>query len=89
MVGECPMTTVVLSDEGQVPLPADLRRRLGLGAGVRLELSEESDWTAATRSSHTSPDGHHEPCRHDQGTLARGTASARGLRSRLAAGAWV
>ena len=32
------MTTVVLSDEGQVPLPADLRRRLGLGAGARLEL---------------------------------------------------
>ena len=37
------MTTVVLSDEGQVPLPADLRRRLGLGAGARLELSEEPD----------------------------------------------
>lgn len=43
MVGECPMTTVVLSDERQVPLPADLRWRLGVGAGVRLELSEESD----------------------------------------------
>jgi bifunctional DNA-binding transcriptional regulator/antitoxin component of YhaV-PrlF toxin-antitoxin module len=27
------MTTVVLSDEGQVQLPADLRRRLGLDAG--------------------------------------------------------
>ncbi|MGA7983438.1 MAG: AbrB/MazE/SpoVT family DNA-binding domain-containing protein [Chromatiaceae bacterium] len=37
------MTTVILSDEGQVPLPADLRRRLGLGAGARLELSEEPD----------------------------------------------
>ncbi|MCB2262861.1 MAG: AbrB/MazE/SpoVT family DNA-binding domain-containing protein [Candidatus Thiosymbion ectosymbiont of Robbea hypermnestra] len=37
------MTTVVLSDEGQVPLPADLRQRLGLGAGARLELSEEPD----------------------------------------------
>lgn len=37
------MTTVVLSDEGQVPLPADLRRRLGLGAGTRLELSELPD----------------------------------------------
>ena len=37
------MTTVVLSDEGQVQLPADLRRRLGLDAGARLELSEEPD----------------------------------------------
>jgi antitoxin PrlF len=37
------MTTVVLSDEGQVPLPAELRRRLGLGAGAQLELSEEVD----------------------------------------------
>jgi len=37
------MTTVVLSDEGQVPLPEDLRQRLGLGAGARLELSEEPD----------------------------------------------
>lgn len=37
------MTTVVLSDEGQVQLPADLRRRFGLGAGTRLELSELPD----------------------------------------------
>jgi len=37
------MTTVVLSDEAQVPLLADLRRRLGLDAGARLELSEEPD----------------------------------------------
>jgi antitoxin PrlF len=37
------MSTVVLSAEGQVPLPADLRRRLGIDAGARLELSEEPD----------------------------------------------
>ena len=37
------MTTVVVSSKGQIVLPADLRRRLGLGAGTRLELSEESD----------------------------------------------
>jgi len=37
------MTTVVLSDEGQVPFPANLRRWLGLGAGARLELSEVPD----------------------------------------------
>lgn len=37
------MTTVILSDEGQIPLPVDLRRRLGLDAGARLELSEEPD----------------------------------------------
>jgi AbrB family looped-hinge helix DNA binding protein len=37
------MTTVVVSSKGQIVLPAELRRRLGLGAGARLELSEESD----------------------------------------------
>jgi AbrB family looped-hinge helix DNA binding protein len=30
--------------QGQIVLPAALRRRLGLGAGTRLELSEEPDW---------------------------------------------
>lgn len=37
------MTTVVVSSKGQIVLPAALRRRLGLGAGTRLELSEEPD----------------------------------------------
>jgi AbrB family looped-hinge helix DNA binding protein len=37
------MATVVVSSKGQIVLPADLRRRLGLGAGTRLELSEEPD----------------------------------------------
>ena len=37
------MTTVVVSSKGQIVLPAALRRRLGLSAGTRLELSEEPD----------------------------------------------
>ncbi len=37
------MTTVVISSKGQIVLPADLRRRLGLGAGTRLDVSEEPD----------------------------------------------
>lgn len=37
------MATVIVSDEGQVQLPADLRRRLELEAGARLELLEEPD----------------------------------------------
>jgi len=37
------MTTVVVSSKGQVVLPAALRRRLGLGAGTRLEVLEEAD----------------------------------------------
>lgn len=43
MIGDFPLSTVVLSAEGQVSLPADLRRRLGLDAGARLELFEEPD----------------------------------------------
>jgi antitoxin PrlF len=37
------MATVVVSSKGQVVLPAALRRRLGLGAGTRLEVLEEAD----------------------------------------------
>jgi antitoxin PrlF len=37
------MTTVVVSSKGQIVLPAALRRRLGLGAGTKLDLSEEPD----------------------------------------------
>lgn len=37
------MTTVVVSSKGQSVLPAALRRRLGLGAGARLEGVEEPD----------------------------------------------
>lgn len=37
------MSTLIVSSKGQVVLPAALRRRLGLGAGTRLELLEEGD----------------------------------------------
>ena len=37
------MSTLLVSSKGQIVLPAALRRRLGMGAGSRLELLEESD----------------------------------------------
>ena len=37
------MSTVTVSSKGQVVLPADLRRRLGLAAGAKLEIVEEAD----------------------------------------------
>jgi antitoxin PrlF len=37
------MSIVTVSSKGQVVLPATARRRLGLGAGSRLEVLEESD----------------------------------------------
>jgi antitoxin PrlF len=37
------MSTLVVSSKGQIVLPAALRRRLGLSAGARLELVEQSD----------------------------------------------
>ncbi len=37
------MSTVVVSSNGRIALPAELRRRLGLGVGARLEVSEEPD----------------------------------------------
>ncbi|MCY7306230.1 MAG: AbrB/MazE/SpoVT family DNA-binding domain-containing protein [Rhodoferax sp.] len=37
------MSTLLVSSKGQIVLPAAIRRRLGLGAGSRLEISEESD----------------------------------------------
>jgi AbrB family looped-hinge helix DNA binding protein len=35
------MSSILVSSKGQVVLPADVRRRLGLSAGSRLELIEE------------------------------------------------
>ncbi len=35
------MPVVTLSSKGQIVLPAALRRRLGLAAGARLDVSEE------------------------------------------------
>jgi antitoxin PrlF len=37
------MPTIVVSSKGQIVLPAALRRRLGMGAGARIEVLEESD----------------------------------------------
>ena len=37
------MSSLVVSSKGQVVLPAALRRRLGMGAGARLEVVEVAD----------------------------------------------
>lgn len=37
------MPTLLVSSKGQIVLPAALRRRLGMGAGARLEAVEEPD----------------------------------------------
>ena len=37
------MSTLLVSSKGQIVLPAVLRRRLGMGAGARIEVVEESD----------------------------------------------
>lgn len=37
------MSSVLVSAKGQVVLPAELRRRLGLNPGARLEVTEEPD----------------------------------------------
>lgn len=37
------MPTLLVSSKGQIVLPAALRRRLGMGAGARLEVLEKPD----------------------------------------------
>jgi antitoxin PrlF len=37
------MTTMTLSSKGQIVLPANIRKRLGLMAGSQLEIIEEQD----------------------------------------------
>jgi len=37
------MSTLLMSSKGQIVLPAALRRRLGMGAGARIEVLEEPD----------------------------------------------
>jgi len=37
------MSTLVVSSKGQIVLPAALRRRLGMGAGARIQVFEEPD----------------------------------------------
>jgi antitoxin PrlF len=37
------MATLTVSSKGQIVLPADVRRRLGMGAGAKIEMLEEAD----------------------------------------------
>jgi antitoxin PrlF len=37
------MATLTISSKGQIVLPADIRRRLGLVAGTQIEIIEEQD----------------------------------------------
>jgi antitoxin PrlF len=37
------MTTMTISSKGQIVLPANIRKRLGLMAGSQLEIIEEQD----------------------------------------------
>jgi antitoxin PrlF len=37
------MSTLLVSSKGQIVLPAALRRKLGMVAGARIEVLEESD----------------------------------------------
>jgi AbrB family looped-hinge helix DNA binding protein len=37
------MQTLLVSSKGQIVVPAALRRRLGMGAGARIEVLEEPD----------------------------------------------
>lgn len=40
---ESKVSTLLVSSKGQIVLPAEIRRRLGMGAGARIEVVEESD----------------------------------------------
>ena len=37
------MAVLTVSSKGQIVLPAGVRRRLGLGAGAKIEIVEEAD----------------------------------------------
>ena len=37
------MATLTVSSKGQIVIPAALRRRLGMGAGAKIEILEECD----------------------------------------------
>ena len=43
------MTTAVLTSKGQVTIPAEVRRRMGLGTGDRIEFVELDDGGFAIR----------------------------------------
>lgn len=49
--------SVVLGDRGRLVLPADLRRKLGLKQGSKLQLSIESDGTLVLRPYATIVEG--------------------------------
>jgi AbrB family looped-hinge helix DNA binding protein len=40
---ETDMPTLLVSSKGQIVLPAEMRRRLGMGAGARIAVLEEPD----------------------------------------------
>jgi AbrB family looped-hinge helix DNA binding protein len=40
---ETDMPTLLVSSKGQIVLPAEMRRRLGMGAGARIAMLEEPD----------------------------------------------
>jgi len=40
---EINMSTLLVSSKGQIVLPDEMRRRLGMGVGARIEVLEESD----------------------------------------------
>lgn len=44
------MTTATLSSKGQITLPAEARRRLGLEAGVRLAIETRGDEIVVRRA---------------------------------------
>jgi AbrB family looped-hinge helix DNA binding protein len=43
MKGVDAMYTLKVSSKGQIVLPAEVRKRLGMGLGAQLELSEDAD----------------------------------------------
>lgn len=43
------MTTIVISEKGQVTLPADIRRKLGLAAHSRLQVEVRDDQVVLSR----------------------------------------
>lgn len=50
------MTTVTVSDKGQIVIPAAMRRRLGIVSGTRLEFTEDGA-DLRVRVQRTRPDG--------------------------------
>ncbi|PZN76130.1 MAG: AbrB family transcriptional regulator [Candidatus Methylumidiphilus alinenensis] len=49
------MATMTISSKGQIVLPADIRRRLGLVAGTQIEIIEEQDGLRLVASHPVNP----------------------------------